>query len=101
MNSLPIDVVQLIGLETQSTQSYLNLSLCCRRFLKLLQKPRRKKVLRYFTCIKTHNHHNVKEWYVNGKLHREDGPAVEWEDGSKSWYVNGNWKKTFKYIQSR
>jgi hypothetical protein len=29
------------------------------------------------------------DWYVNGKLHRTDGPAVECDDGAKSWYVNG------------
>jgi len=30
-----------------------------------------------------------KEWYLNGELHREDGPAVEHADGSKYWYLNG------------
>jgi len=30
-----------------------------------------------------------KAWWINGKLHREDGPAVEWADGYKEWYVNG------------
>jgi hypothetical protein len=30
-----------------------------------------------------------KEWYLNGKLHREDGPAVEWTGGRKEWYLNG------------
>ena len=30
-----------------------------------------------------------KEWYVNGKLHRLDGSAVEYADGCKGWYVNG------------
>ena len=30
-----------------------------------------------------------KYWYKNGKLHREDGPAVEWTDGGKCWYKNG------------
>jgi len=30
-----------------------------------------------------------KEWYLNGKRHREDGPAIEWADGSKSWWLNG------------
>ena len=30
-----------------------------------------------------------KEWYFNGKLHREDGPAVEYDDGSKAWYQHG------------
>ena len=29
-----------------------------------------------------------REWYLNGKLHREDGPAIEWANGDKSWYLN-------------
>ena len=30
------------------------------------------------------------EWYnLEGKLHRENGPAIEWADGSKSWWING------------
>jgi len=30
-----------------------------------------------------------KSWYINGKWHREDGPAIEWGDGDKSWWING------------
>jgi hypothetical protein len=30
-----------------------------------------------------------KKWYINGKRHREDGPAVEHSHGSKYWYLNG------------
>jgi hypothetical protein len=30
-----------------------------------------------------------KEWYLNGKVHREGGPAIEWVDGSKEWYLKG------------
>ena len=30
-----------------------------------------------------------KSWYKDNELHREDGPAVEYPDGSKEWYVNG------------
>jgi hypothetical protein len=30
-----------------------------------------------------------KEWYLNGKLHREDGPAVEYPTGNKCWCKNG------------
>jgi len=30
-----------------------------------------------------------KEWWLNGKRHREDGPAVEFADGAKFWYLNG------------
>ena len=32
----------------------------------------------------------TKEWLLNGKLHREDGPAVEYPSGSKEWWLNGN-----------
>ena len=32
-----------------------------------------------------------KYWLLNGKQHREDGPAVEWADGDKCWYLNGKW----------
>ena len=28
-------------------------------------------------------------WYLNGKRHREDGPATEYPDGRKYWYLNG------------
>lgn len=30
-----------------------------------------------------------KEWLKDGKLHRDDGPAVECVDGYKAWYKNG------------
>jgi hypothetical protein len=30
-----------------------------------------------------------KSWYLNGKCHRKDGPAVEASDGSKYWHLNG------------
>jgi hypothetical protein len=31
----------------------------------------------------------TKYWFLNDKLHREDGPAIEYADGSKEWYING------------
>ena len=30
-----------------------------------------------------------KEYFLNGKLHKEDGPAVEYTNGYKAWYKNG------------
>jgi len=30
-----------------------------------------------------------KSWYINGLRHKEDGPAVEYADGTKAWYING------------
>jgi hypothetical protein len=28
-------------------------------------------------------------YFKNGKFHREDGPAIEYENGEKHWLVNG------------
>ena len=30
-----------------------------------------------------------KFWYLDGNVHREGGPAIEWSNGNKSWYFNG------------
>ena len=30
-----------------------------------------------------------KQWYLDGKRHRTDGPAIEWSDGTKHWYLDG------------
>ena len=29
-----------------------------------------------------------KHWFLNDERHREDGPAIEWPDGAKYWYLN-------------
>ena len=31
----------------------------------------------------------TKMWCRDGKRHREGGPAIEWADGAKEWWVNG------------
>ena len=31
----------------------------------------------------------TKKWRLNGICHRIDGPAIEWYDGDKDWYLNG------------
>ena len=35
-----------------------------------------------------------KYWHVNGKLHREDGPAIEGLNGTTHWFVNGKRHRT-------
>jgi 2'-5' RNA ligase len=35
-----------------------------------------------------------KAWYVDGKRHRTDGPAIEYADGGKLWYVDGKRHRT-------
>ena len=37
----------------------------------------------------TENENGNKYWYLNGELHREDGPAVECTNGDKHWHLNG------------
>ena len=35
-----------------------------------------------------------KLWYLNGKRHREDGPAVEYFEGDKEWWLNNKLHRT-------
>ena len=30
-----------------------------------------------------------KAWYLNGERHRMDGPAIEWSGSGKQWFING------------
>jgi hypothetical protein len=39
-------------------------------------------------AVEYYNGH--KEWYRNGKLHRVNGPAIEYSDGQREWFLNGN-----------
>jgi len=35
------------------------------------------------------DHYGAKRWELpNGHLHRENGPAIEYKDGTKSWWKN-------------
>ncbi len=38
--------------------------------------------------------HGDKRWRLAGKLHRTDGPAIEWALGTKSWFLNGERHRT-------
>ena len=33
--------------------------------------------------------HGRKEWWLNGQRHREDGPAIEDTDGYREWFLDG------------
>ncbi len=33
--------------------------------------------------------YRTKCWYKDGKIHREDGPAIEWTNGEKEWWFEG------------
>ena len=35
------------------------------------------------------NRYGTKMWRLNGSLHREDGPAIVFKNGSEYWYLNG------------
>ena len=35
-----------------------------------------------------------KSWWINGQRHRENGPAVEYTNGDKEWWINGQLHRT-------
>lgn len=36
-----------------------------------------------------HPHDVYKAWYMNNKRHRVGGPAIEYKNGDKEWWING------------
>jgi hypothetical protein len=38
--------------------------------------------------------YGTKWWYLNGKLHRSDGPAIEFSEGDTIWYLNDRLHRT-------
>lgn len=46
-----------------------------------------------FTGIVYELEHKACIWYLNGKIHRDDGPAIIHHTGSKFWWVNGKCHK--------
>ena len=42
------------------------------------------------TNSKIVEHMDRKCWYLDRKLHREDGPAIEYTNGDKCWFIEGN-----------
>jgi hypothetical protein len=41
------------------------------------------------TYTVTVDDYKTVRWYLNDKLHREDGPAIEWSNGTREWYLHG------------
>jgi hypothetical protein len=33
-------------------------------------------------------------WFFDDKLHRTDGPAIEWKNGNRHWYSHGKLHRT-------
>jgi len=42
-----------------------------------------------------------RAWYLNGQLHREDGPAIERANGDREWWLNGYYKLTKAQFNER
>jgi hypothetical protein len=40
-----------------------------------------------------------KQWWVAGKRHRLDGPAIEYATGLKQWWVNGKELTQQEFVQ--
>jgi hypothetical protein len=41
-----------------------------------------------------------KIWYLNDKLHRTDGPAVEWASGRKEWWLDGKFLTQAQWLEA-
>jgi len=41
----------------------------------------------------------TKRWYLNNQLHRTDGPAIEYYNGYKYWFLNNISLSQEEYLQ--
>ncbi len=60
--------------------------------MKTIKVNDRSEIPNYFTGIVDYLNED-KEWFKNGKQHREDGPALELISGQKHWYKEGLWHR--------
>jgi hypothetical protein len=47
------------------------------------------------------NRNEFNSWFKEGKLHREDGPAIEYSHGEKEYWVNGETLQTNIFIYGK
>jgi hypothetical protein len=41
----------------------------------------------------------TKSWHNDAGPHRTDGPAIEWDSGSREWWLNGkevSWREVYR-----
>ena len=55
--------------------------------MKIIKSIRAERI-KGFTSIFKDNSNNIF-YLVNGKYHRKNGPAIEWSNGYKEWYLHG------------
>ena len=60
---------------------------------KVLKISNRKEIPQNYTGIVEYPN-GSKCWYLNGEYHRTDGPAIEWSNEIKYWFLNGKRHRT-------
>lgn len=43
----------------------------------------------------------TRAWYLDGELHREDGPAIIWFNDDKDWFIRGEAVATYWFLQKQ
>jgi antitoxin component YwqK of YwqJK toxin-antitoxin module len=86
-NNLPNEILYMIALTNLETfkkmaRAIPSVGRC------LLVKSYRAGIIRHFTIVTTERNGKIT-YKLNGKLHREDGPAVIYGSGRQVWYQNG------------
>ena len=85
MNTLPIELLHVIAsFDRGAYRALLSVSFFARS---LNPSVRTDYMIAFGYSVEIDN--DSIHWYLNGELHREDGPAIEYSDGEKSWYLNG------------
>jgi hypothetical protein len=88
METLPIELLDLICEDELTYRDMLSIP-CFARTLTVGRRLDFMIKFGYGVNIRSCKPSHYIEWHRDGKLHRKDGPAEEYADGSKIWYRDG------------
>ncbi len=84
---LPVEIWDIIA--KTDLKVYRNLVRAIPSYGRRMSHPLLNRAMRIHFTVCSMNKYGTRSWYLHGELHREDGPAIEWVNGSLWWYLHG------------
>ncbi len=91
MEKLPIDVLEIIAVYS-GVSGWLAMVQVCRKFGRLGEGQRKVNIIKKLTEVRSDD--TKIEYRINNILHRIDGPARIWSDGTQVWFYKGRKHRT-------
>ncbi len=74
-------------------QVYRALVLAIPSYRRKMSCPLKTRAMKNHFTISEVDEYGTRHWWLNGKRHREDGPAYEGVNGTRRWALHGRWHR--------